>query len=38
MPPEEALISLSVRIGSDLLLTALRLPPASEIIVSAITI
>lgn len=38
VPPVEALISLSMRNGGDLLLTALRLPPASEIIVSAFTI
>jgi len=36
--PREAIVSLSVRTGWDLLLSALQLPRASEIIVSAITI
>lgn len=34
----EAILSLSVRSGLDLLLTALRLPSGSEVIVSAVTI
>ncbi|HVT29006.1 MAG TPA: DegT/DnrJ/EryC1/StrS family aminotransferase [Lacipirellulaceae bacterium] len=38
LPPEEAILSLSVRSGLDLLLAALRLPPGSEVIVSAVTI
>lgn len=36
--PDEALVSLSVRTGWDLLLNALRLPTGSEVIVSAVTI
>ncbi len=36
--PDEALVSLSVRSGFDLLLAALRYPAGSEIIVSAVTI
>jgi perosamine synthetase len=38
IPPGEAIVSLSVRSGLDLLLTALRLPPGSEVIMSAVTI
>ena len=38
MPADEAFVSLSVRTGWDLLLAALRLPPGSEIIMSAVTI
>jgi len=38
IPPGEALVSLSVRSGWDLLLSALRLPRGSEIVVSAVTI
>ncbi|HEX5472336.1 MAG TPA: DegT/DnrJ/EryC1/StrS family aminotransferase [Lacipirellulaceae bacterium] len=38
LPPEEAVLSLSVRSGLDLFLAALRLPPGSEVIVSAVTI
>ena len=38
VPSEEAILSLSVRSGLDLLLTALQLPPGSEVIVSAVTI
>jgi len=37
-PPDEVLVSLSVRTGWDLLLTALRLPPTSEIVMSSVTI
>ena len=37
-PPEEGLSVLSVRSGFDLLLSALQLPPGSEILVSAVTI
>jgi perosamine synthetase len=38
VPAEEAILSLSVRSGLDLLLTALALPADSEVIVSAVTI
>jgi perosamine synthetase len=38
LPPEEAILALSVRSGLDLLLTTLRLPPGSEVVVSAVTI
>jgi perosamine synthetase len=38
IPAGETLVSLSVRSGWDLLLSALRLPPGSEIIMSAVTI
>jgi perosamine synthetase len=38
VPPEETILTLSVRSGLDLLLTALELPAGSEIIVSAVTI
>src|SRR3972149_295341 len=38
IPDDEALVCLSVRSGFDLLLTALGLPPGSEIVVSAVTI
>src|SRR6476659_2205363 len=38
LPPEEAILTLSVRSGLDLLLTALELPTGSEVIVSAVTI
>jgi dTDP-4-amino-4,6-dideoxygalactose transaminase len=38
IPTDEAIVSLSVRTGWDLLLTALGLPPDSEIIMSAVTI
>ena len=38
VPPEEALVTLSVRSGWDLLLSTLRLPPGSEVLVSAVTI
>src|SRR5215211_8161039 len=38
LPPQEAILSLSVRSGLDLLLTALELPAGSEMIVSAVTI
>jgi dTDP-4-amino-4,6-dideoxygalactose transaminase len=37
-PPQEALVSLSVRTGWDLLLAALRWPPGSEIIFTSPTI
>jgi dTDP-4-amino-4,6-dideoxygalactose transaminase len=36
--PSEAILSLSVRSGLDLLLAALQLPAGSEVIVSAVTI
>lgn len=36
--PSEAIVSLSVRTGWDLLLTALELPAGSEVITSAVTI
>jgi dTDP-4-amino-4,6-dideoxygalactose transaminase len=36
--PEESLVTLSVRSGWDMLLSALRLPAGSEVIVSAVTI
>jgi dTDP-4-amino-4,6-dideoxygalactose transaminase len=35
---DEALVSLSVRTGWDLLLTALGLPPGSEVLMSSVTI
>jgi dTDP-4-amino-4,6-dideoxygalactose transaminase len=38
LPPEEAILTLSVRSGLDLLLTALEMPTGSEMIVSAVTI
>src|SRR6478736_3137551 len=38
LPAEEAILTLSVRSGLDLLLTALKLPAGSEVIVSAVTI
>jgi dTDP-4-amino-4,6-dideoxygalactose transaminase len=38
IPPRESLVTLSVRTGWDLLLTALDLPPGSEILVSGVTI
>jgi perosamine synthetase len=38
MPSDEAIISLSVRSGLDLLLAALELPAGSEVIVSGVTI
>src|SRR6476469_3013007 len=38
LPPQEVILSLSVRSGLDLLLTALELPAGSEMIVSAVTI
>jgi perosamine synthetase len=38
LPAEEAILTLSVRSGLDLLLTALGLPAGSEMIVSAVTI
>src|SRR5688500_4512292 len=38
IPTDEELVSLSVRTGWDLLLTALGLPPGSEIIMSSVTI
>lgn len=38
LPAEEAILSLSVRSGLDLLLTALALSAGSEVIVSAVTI
>jgi perosamine synthetase len=38
VPAEEAIVSLSVRSGLDLLLTALRLPRGSEVVTSAVTI
>jgi len=38
IPPEEAIVTLSVRSGLDLLLSALDLPPGSEVIVSGVTI
>src|SRR5204862_6334528 len=38
LPAEEAILTLSVRSGLDLLLTALELPSDSEVIVSAVTI
>src|SRR6476659_3144332 len=38
VPADEAIPSLSVRSGLDLLLTALALPAGSEVIVSAVTI
>ena len=38
IPPDEAILALSVRSGLDLLLSAFGLPPGSEVIVSAVTI
>ena len=38
VPAEEAIVSLSVRTGWDLLLAALELPAGSEVITSAVTI
>ncbi len=38
LPPEEAIVALSVRTGWDLLLAALELPAGSEVITSAVTI
>lgn len=38
VPSEEAILSLSVRSGLDLLFNALQLPTGSEVIVSAVTI
>src|SRR6476620_11825484 len=38
VPAEEAILTLSVRSGLDLLLTALALPADSEVIMSAVTI
>src|SRR5215212_10297091 len=38
LPAEEAILTLSVRSGFDLLLSALELPAGSEMIVSAVTI
>src|SRR5215218_6842643 len=38
LPPKEVIVSLSVRSGLDLLLTALDLPAGSEVIMSAVTI
>src|SRR4029079_3726535 len=38
VPSEEAILSLSVRSGLDLLLSTLQLPPGSKVIVSAVTI
>jgi dTDP-4-amino-4,6-dideoxygalactose transaminase len=38
IPPGEALVSLSVRSAWDLLLSALQLPPESEILMSAVTV
>src|SRR5687768_445186 len=38
IPTDEELVSLSVRTGWDLFLTALGLPPGSEIIMSSVTI
>src|SRR4051812_24407490 len=38
LPAEEAILTLSVRSGLDLLLSALELPASSEMIVSAVTI
>ena len=38
MPADEAVVTLSVRTGWDLLLTALALPAGSEVLVSAVTI
>jgi dTDP-4-amino-4,6-dideoxygalactose transaminase len=38
VPPGEAILSLSVRSGLDLLFAALQLPAGSEVIVSAVTI
>lgn len=37
-PPQEALITLSVRTGWDLFLATLNLPPQSEVLVSGVTI
>jgi len=38
IPAREALVCLSVRTGWDLLLSVLRLPPGSEVIMSAVTV
>ena len=38
VPPDEAVVTLSVRTGWDLLLAALDLPAGSEVIASAVTI
>jgi perosamine synthetase len=38
LPPQEVILSLSVRSGLDLLLAALELPPGSEVLISAVTI
>src|SRR5690349_16588862 len=38
VPADEAILTLSVRSGLDLLLTALALPAESEVIISAVTI
>jgi dTDP-4-amino-4,6-dideoxygalactose transaminase len=38
LPPEEAVVALSVRTGWDLLLAVLDLPAGSEVITSAVTI
>lgn len=38
LPPQEVILSLSVRSGLDLLLAALELPAGSEVLVSAVTI
>ena len=38
IPADEAVVTLSVRTGWDLLLTALALPTGSEVLVSAVTI
>jgi perosamine synthetase len=38
IPTDEGLVSLSVRTGWDLFLTALGLPPGSEIVMSSVTI
>src|SRR6476469_2793287 len=38
VPAEASILTLSVRSGLDLLLTALELPADSEVIVSAVTI
>ncbi|MCC7476029.1 MAG: aminotransferase class I/II-fold pyridoxal phosphate-dependent enzyme [Pirellulales bacterium] len=37
-PPEQAILTLSVRTAWDLYLSALNLPPGSEVILSAVTI
>ena len=38
VPPEQAVVTLSVRTGWDLLLTTLGLPVGSQVITSAVTI